>query len=69
MALLKSKNRKIIGTFFILVLIVLYSLIVVTLAASGLAQAAWYIHVIFFATSGIIWILPAMIIVKWMIRP
>lgn len=66
MALLKPRGRKLIGAFLIVVLIAVYALVTVTIASVGLGNAQWYIHMIFFATTGILWIVPAMIIVKWM---
>jgi hypothetical protein len=63
------RTRKLFGTIFLLILVVVWSLLGMTvaqlpwLANSGLAQA------IFYVVAGIGWVLPAMPIVSWMARP
>lgn len=61
--------RKLLGTVFLLMLVVVWSLLGMTiaqtpwLANSGLRQA------IFYVVAGLGWVLPAMPIVSWMSRP
>ena len=63
------RTRKFLGTIALLVLVVVWSLMGMAvaqmpwLAASGLAQA------IFYVVAGIGWVLPAMPIISWMARP
>jgi Protein of unknown function (DUF2842) len=63
------RTRKFLGTIALLVLVAIWSLLGMTvaqtpwLAASGLAQA------IFYVVAGLGWVLPAMPIVSWMARP
>jgi hypothetical protein len=61
--------RKLIGTLLIIVLVIVYAMVATTIAASTLAQSAWYVHFAYFLLSGLIWILPAMLIIKWMEGP
>lgn len=61
--------KKLIGTFLIVVLVVLYALIATTIATYRLAEAAWYVHMLYFLVSGVLWIVPAMVIIRWMERP
>jgi len=61
--------RKLIGTVLIVVLVVLYALIATTVASQRLAQSAWWVHLLYFAVSGLIWIIPAMFIIRWMEKP
>lgn len=61
--------RKLIGTVLIVVLVILYALIATTVASNQLGQSAWWVHLLFFAISGLIWILPAMFIIRWMEKP
>ena len=63
---LRTRTKKFIGIFFILIVTFLYSIIAVTLAAT-IQDAHWSVHLLFFATSGIGWLLPAMGIIKWMV--
>ena len=66
MALLSARSRKFLGTLFIVILMIFYALLTVTVASVTLADKSWPIHLAFFAISGILWILPAMAIIKWM---
>lgn len=66
---LPSRTRKFIGIFFILALVFLYSIVAVTIASVTLAQAPWYAHTLFFMFSGVLWVVPAMVVIKWMARP
>ena len=58
--------RKFIGVFLILILIGLYAILSVTIATYQLATSAWYIHLLYFLVTGILWVLPAMWLIKWM---
>ncbi|MCY6380423.1 DUF2842 domain-containing protein [Hoeflea prorocentri] len=61
--------RKLIGTFALIALVVLYALVATTVATYRLAESPWWVHLIYFAVSGVIWVLPAMWIIRWMERP
>lgn len=66
---MKIRQRKLIGTVALLVLVVVWSLTAMALAQmpvlarSGLAQAIYYV------VAGIGWVLPAAPIISWMSRP
>jgi hypothetical protein len=61
--------RKLIGTVLIIVLVLVYALVATTVAAATLGTSPWYIHLLYFFLTGLLWILPAMAIIKWMERP
>jgi len=61
--------RKLIGTLFIIVLVILYALVATTIASYRLSQSPWWVHLLYFAGTGLLWIIPAMFIIKWMERP
>lgn len=63
---LPLRAKKFIGTFFIVLLVIVYALVAVAVASATLANAPWYAHLAYFFFSGILWIVPAMVIVKWM---
>ena len=63
---LRTRTKKFIGIFFILGLVLIYSVVAVTLAGM-MSTAHWSVHLLFFAVSGIGWIVPAMGIIKWMV--
>ena len=61
--------RKLIGTVLIIILVLVYALVATTVASATLGESAWYIHLLYFAATGVLWILPAMLIIKWMEKP
>jgi hypothetical protein len=61
--------RKFIGMLMLLALVVIYAMAASTFAVARLAESHWLTHLAFFAFSGILWVLPAMGIIKWMAGP
>ena len=61
--------RKLIGTVLIIILVLVYALVATTVASATLGASPWYIHLLYFAVTGLLWILPAMLIIKWMEKP
>lgn len=61
--------RKMIGMVLLVALVIVYAILAVTIASARLAESPWWVHLAFFAISGLLWILPAMLIIKWMERP
>lgn len=63
---LPLRAKKMIGMFLIVALVVVYAVVAVAVATVTLAQAPWYAHMLYFGFSGMLWIVPAMVIIKWM---
>lgn len=61
--------RKFIGTVLIIILVLVYALLATTIATATLAASPWWVHVLYFTLTGVLWILPAMLIIKWMAGP
>jgi len=61
--------RKLIGTILLVALVIVYALIAMTVAVTRLAEASGLVHLAFFIVSGLLWVLPAMLIVSWMSKP
>ncbi|MDZ7823734.1 MAG: DUF2842 domain-containing protein [Ahrensia sp.] len=60
--------RSFIGMVLLVTLVVLYALIATTIATYRLADSEWYVHLAFFGFSGLLWVLPAMAIISWMLK-
>jgi len=67
--IMNQTMRKITGTFLILLLMALYAILATTFAAANLAQSSGWVHLVYFFLTGLLWILPAMFIIKWMLKP
>ena len=61
--------RNIIGAFAMLILMGLYALLATTFATAKLGDASAWVHLAYFFFTGMLWIVPAMVIIKWMIKP
>lgn len=61
--------RSFIGTILIICLVIVYALVATTVASLLLATSPWWVHFLYFLFSGLLWILPAMLIIKWMAGP
>jgi len=61
--------RKLIGTVLILALVVLYALVATTIATHKLADSSGLIHLLYFLFTGVLWVVPAMFLIKWMQKP
>jgi hypothetical protein len=61
--------RKFIGMILLVSMVLVYVFIVAVIAVFRLAEASALIQFIYFAVTGLLWVLPAMLIVKWMEKP
>ncbi|MBW8787474.1 MAG: DUF2842 domain-containing protein, partial [Rhizobium leguminosarum] len=53
----------------IIVLVLVYALVANTIAVATLGNAPWWGHLLYFLFTGLLWVLPAMVIIKWMAGP
>jgi hypothetical protein len=61
--------RKLIGTVALLVLVAAWSLIAMALAQSVLTDINGFVAAIYYVVAGLGWVLPAMLLVRWMAKP
>jgi hypothetical protein len=66
---MKIRTRKLIGAFALLALVAMWSLLAMALAQSVLTDINGLVAVIFYVVAGLGWVLPAMLLIKWMARP
>jgi hypothetical protein len=59
--------KKLIGTFLLVALVIVYALVATIVAVAQLSQSGPWVHFLFFLFSGVLWVLPAMGIIKWLI--
>ncbi len=63
------RTRKLIGAFGLLVLVAVWSLFAMALAQSVLTDINGFVAAIYYVVAGVGWMVPAMVLVKWMSRP
>ena len=64
-----QKLRSFIGTILIVILVIVYALIAGRIDSFYLSEYPFWVHLIYFMVSGLVWILPAMALIKWMAGP
>ena len=63
------RTRKLIGTFVLLIFVIFWSLFAMALAQSVLTDINGLVAAIYYVVAGLGWVLPAMLLIKWMARP
>lgn len=58
--------RKFIGALILIALVSIYALVAITIATYRLADAAGWVHLVYFLLTGLLWIVPAMFVISWM---
>ncbi len=61
--------KKLIGTVLLVALVIVYALLATMIAVAQLSESGPLVHLAFFLVGGLVWILPAMLIIKWMAGP
>lgn len=59
--------KKLIGTILLVALVVVYALVAMIVAVAQLSESGPVAHLLFFLFSGLLWVLPAMGIIKWLL--
>ena len=63
------RTRKLIGTVALLLLVAVWGLLTMALAQSVLTDINGWVAAIFYVVAGLGWVLPAMPLVAWMVKP
>ena len=59
--------KKLIGMFLLVALVIIYALVASIFAVARLSESGPLVQFLFFLFSGLLWVLPAMGIIKWLI--
>jgi hypothetical protein len=63
------RTRKLVGAIALLVFLALYALAAMMVAIVLQVSASKLVELIYYPVAGLLWVLPAMWLVKWMQRP
>jgi hypothetical protein len=61
--------RKLVGTVVLLVFLVLYTWAAVAIGSGRIADAHGLMQFAYFLVAGLLWVIPAGILIRWMQRP
>jgi hypothetical protein len=66
---LRQSIRKPIGAAILVVFVSFYALVAMTIGGAKLPEASVLVRTIYYAIAGLIWVIPAGLIIQWMQRP
>ncbi len=61
--------KKLIGTVLLVLLVIVYAIVATIVAVAQLAESGPLVHLAYFFFTGMLWVLPAMLIISWMAKP
>lgn len=65
---MNPRFKTFIGSIVLIAMMAVYALVAVTIASARLAESSTWVHLAFFGITGLLWILPAMALVSWMLK-
>jgi uncharacterized membrane protein YhaH (DUF805 family) len=65
---MNPRLKTFIGSILLLALMGIYALVAVTVASARLAESSGLVQLAFFGITGLLWIIPAMALVSWMLK-
>jgi hypothetical protein len=66
---MQARTRKLIGTIVLLFFLALYATAAAVIGSGRIALAPQWVQFAFFLTTGLLWIIPAGLLIRWMQRP
>ncbi len=66
---MRQRVRKLIGTVLMLVLVVVWAIGAMALAQGRVTDLPWAWQTVSYVLLGTLWVLPAMVLIRWMEKP
>jgi hypothetical protein len=66
---MRQRTRKLIGTALLLAFVVVWALFAMSLAQGRVAALSGAMQAVVFVVLGLVWVLPAGLLIRWMSRP
>ena len=66
---MRARSRKLIGALVLLVFLALYAWVASAIGAGRISVAPAWAQFAFFLVAGLLWVLPAGLLIRWMQRP
>lgn len=64
-----QRLRKLLGALLLVGLVLVYALLAMSIGGALVTKLPEYARFLFYMVAGLIWVLPAMVIIRWMQRP
>jgi uncharacterized protein DUF2842 len=65
----QQRQRKLIGTVILLTFLAVYGFVIMAFSAGRIMQAGAVAQFVYFLIAGLAWVLPAGLLIRWMLRP
>lgn len=62
---MSPRIKKLIATVVLVMLVAIYAIVSTALAVSQLAESSPWIHLLYYLVGGILWVVPAMFLIRW----
>jgi hypothetical protein len=66
---MRVRTRKLIGMVVLLAFLAVYVVIAASIGAGRIAQASTLAKLAYFVVAGLLWVVPAALLIRWMARP
>jgi len=66
---MRVRSRKFIGTIVLLLLLAAYATLAAVIGSGRIAQAPQWVQFAYFVATGLAWVIPAGLLIRWMQRP
>ena len=66
---MQVRTRKLIGTILLLLFLAVYATVAAVIGSGRIALAPQWMQFAFYLTTGLLWVIPAGLLVRWMQRP
>jgi regulator of protease activity HflC (stomatin/prohibitin superfamily) len=63
------RTRKLIGTIVLLLFLAVYATAAAVIGSGRIALAPQWVQFAFYFTAGLLWVIPAGLLIRWMQRP
>ena len=65
---MRVRSRKLFGTIVLLLGLAAYATLAAVIGSGRIAQAPQWVQFAFFLTTGLAWVIPAALLIRWMQR-
>lgn len=66
---MRAKTRKLVGTVLLLLFLGAYAALAGVIGAGQISSASGLTQFVFFLVAGLLWVVPAALLIRWMQRP
>jgi len=64
-----SSLKKLIGTIVLVTTVPVYAVLAMLVAVAVLPGVNFWLQLVYYVIAGLIWVLPAGVLITWMVRP